>query len=74
MADQVAQTLKKIAFNDVAGAQTRRPKAKDRSRNSRSTQQERNCSRDKRIVADDRRPTDERGAVLGPMLSCELFV
>ena len=74
MAGQVAQTAKKIAFDDMASGQTRRPKAKNRSRNSWSTQQQRNCSRDKRIIADDRRPADERGAVLGPMFSCELFV
>jgi hypothetical protein len=74
VAGQVAHASKKIAFSDMPGGQTRRPKAKNRSRNSWSTQQQRNCSRDKRIVTDDRRSADERGAVLSPMFSRELFV
>jgi hypothetical protein len=73
-AGRVAQTPKKIAFNDMASGQTRRPQAKNRSGNPWSTQQQRNCSRDKRTVTDDRRPADDWGDVLGPMFSCELLV
>jgi hypothetical protein len=74
VAAQVAQTRKKIAFVDMATSQTRRRYAKERSANAWSTQQQRNCSRDKRIVTDDRRPADEGGDVLGPMFSRKLLV
>jgi hypothetical protein len=74
MAGQVTYGPWKVAFNEMANDQARVPKAKNRSSNPRSTQQQRNCSRDKRIVTDDRRPANEWGEVLGPMFSRELLV
>ena len=71
---RVAQRARRIALNDMARGDHRRSHAKKGSGNSWSTQQQRNCRWEKRVVTDDRRPAVEFGEVLGAMFRCELLV
>ena len=65
---------RQVAFSDVSREDDRRPQAKNQCGDSSSTQQQRNNSRDVRIVTDDRTPPVERRQVLASVFSCEFFI